>query len=538
MHSRVVLEQMLPEAAEYLSKIRLRVLDSSSKVLITGDLNSGKSTMINAILQMDILPTDQQPCTQSFCEVIPSRDEGKNGKILAYVSTSLDGDGEEIGRDDLHRELQSESTSFQWFKIFIDASHDSASIHSNIAVSFIDSPGLNTDLFKTTSLFTQQRDIDVVVFVINASFHLTLSGREFLEQAAKEKVHVFFIVNRFDEIENPEKCQTLIMRQIKDILPETFRDSHSLIHFVSAKAYLEAGEQHSLVNGSAHSPTIETRAISLNDDSVKRASLHASFGAMKESLMNFVHLKRSLSKLAPAKTFATRLLQDLLELSAFNARRLASEARTIDAEIEACSPEVKQRTLHESVMLEGMSVVVETVSAQCYSTALHTARNFSDSVHKAIAMQRFHGVFRIRAFANSIFLLASEKYREMTACVEHEAMELVASGLADMRALTDGYGLLEPLSVGDGPILNLPDRMPVPRPSLLELIDPTAMLQSFGVLNATSLLSVAVGYQPLINLVWRLADHLGLSPVLMTATVFGGIGACRLTTVLDSLFCS
>jgi mitofusin len=44
-----------------------------------------------------------------------------------------------------------------------------------VDISLIDSPGLNIDGVKTMALFAQQEEIDVVVFVVNAANHFTLS---------------------------------------------------------------------------------------------------------------------------------------------------------------------------------------------------------------------------------------------------------------------------------------------------------------------------------------------------------------------------
>jgi mitofusin len=177
-------------------------MDNTLKVLITGDLNSGKSTLINAIFHHNILPTDQQPCTQSFCEVIPSDELFNVPKIKAYklVSFNSNDEGDYMSHEKMKEELQNEESYYKWFKILVSIPAYVNNNSNQMCVSFIDSPGLNTDLFKTTSLFNQQQDIDVVVFVVNASFHLTLSGKEFLEQAAKEKEKIFFVVNKFDEI--------------------------------------------------------------------------------------------------------------------------------------------------------------------------------------------------------------------------------------------------------------------------------------------------------------------------------------------------
>lgn len=53
----------------HLGDLRDRLRDGSSRILITGDLNAGKSTFVNALLGRDVAPVDQQPCTEIMCEI-------------------------------------------------------------------------------------------------------------------------------------------------------------------------------------------------------------------------------------------------------------------------------------------------------------------------------------------------------------------------------------------------------------------------------------------------------------------------------------
>jgi mitofusin len=69
-----LLDERLATSIAHIDKLRLRVEDTSSKVLVTGDLNAGKSTLVNAILRRQVMPVDQQPCTTAFCEVHGSDD--------------------------------------------------------------------------------------------------------------------------------------------------------------------------------------------------------------------------------------------------------------------------------------------------------------------------------------------------------------------------------------------------------------------------------------------------------------------------------
>ncbi len=56
----------VPEALGRLHRLRKRILDTHSRVLVAGDLNSGKSTLINGLLGRRLVPEDQQPCTAVF----------------------------------------------------------------------------------------------------------------------------------------------------------------------------------------------------------------------------------------------------------------------------------------------------------------------------------------------------------------------------------------------------------------------------------------------------------------------------------------
>jgi mitofusin len=64
-----LLDMCIGTSIGHIDKLRLHVQDTLSKVLITGDLNAGKSTFVNALLRCEVMPIDQQPCTTTFCKV-------------------------------------------------------------------------------------------------------------------------------------------------------------------------------------------------------------------------------------------------------------------------------------------------------------------------------------------------------------------------------------------------------------------------------------------------------------------------------------
>lgn len=522
----LIFENNLKNISNHLDKLKNRVLDNNSKVLITGDLNAGKSTIINALLQQNILPTDQQPCTQSFCELIPTKNKDLTGKIFGYESTIISENsiGIELEEEQLQFELQSENSKYNWFKIFISKSEYDEYEESEVTVSFIDSPGLNTDLFKTTSLFNQQRDIDVIVFVINAAFHLTLSGKDFLDTAAKEKEKIFFIVNKFDEIENPGKCKNVILKQIKEILPETFEDAPDLIHFTSAREYL-----HQVSMLQSNDEFIAVNDIKVNSDikqksKIEPATLQAEFEFMKTSLLNYIYLKRSQSKFSPVKTYTSRLLQDFLELSTFNICHITSELQVLDEKIQEFAPLISKKESESSVLNSALNEVVKKNAENCFVEVKNLAGEYSDEIPKIFSSHPFTSLWKIKSFINNISYRVSSRYLETLNDIEIVTNNYKKKGHGELVSISQKFGIAlnqqESTSTRE---FSLCSSAPIKHPSILELIGTYEVLGSIGSLNLTSIVGVVVGYQPLMSFFIRMTNRMKLNPVIVGTIFFGGI---------------
>ncbi|CAG8594973.1 13148_t:CDS:2 [Ambispora gerdemannii] len=316
-----LLNVQIGKTLNHLQNLSARIADKSSKVLVAGDLNAGKSTFVNALLRKGILPVDQQPCTTLFCEVLDARENGGREAVHGIKDIKAYNVNDPttytiIDFEHLERVVSDNTEGYALLKIYCQdnrLSHESLLHNGVVDIALIDCPGLNSDSLKTMAVFARQEEIDVIVFVVSAENHFTLSANQFLWNASNEKAYLFIVVNKFDEIKNKEKCRRMILEQIKQISPRTFEYHDDLVHFVSSNA----------INVDGNPP--HTNRIPEVDH-------------LEESLRTFVLKKRSKSKLAPAGHYLHNLLYDIGVLAEFNRELAAKEYEQLTRELEEGEP--------------------------------------------------------------------------------------------------------------------------------------------------------------------------------------------------------
>ncbi|KAK4186830.1 hypothetical protein QBC35DRAFT_253333 [Podospora australis] len=336
-----LMDEKIGSSVTHLRSLLNRMEDTSSKILVTGDLNAGKSTFCNALVRRKVLPADEMPCTNIFTEVLDSSINGGVEEVHAVhrdaVYNRRDRSTYDIlPLDDLEtlvvppppEEEQPPEVGHAKYaqcKVYIkDARPKEESLLHNgiIDIALIDSPGLNTDTTKTTAIFARQEEIDVVVFLVSAMNQFTQTSTQFIRAAAAEKDYLFVVVNRFDAIRNKERCRKIILDKIESLSPATFKEADDLVHFVSAACVPIEGEDDPRVH-----PTKE-----LTDE----------FAALEDSLKRFVLGRRARSKLAPARTYMINILKDIEVLGAVNADAARAELEKSTNELGDLDPRLEQ----------------------------------------------------------------------------------------------------------------------------------------------------------------------------------------------------
>ncbi|KAK4700542.1 hypothetical protein P7C70_g5705, partial [Phenoliferia sp. Uapishka_3] len=390
-----LLSRRLTTSLTHLSSLRTRVVDTSSRILVTGDLNAGKSTLVNALLRRDVMPSDQQPCTTVFCEVLDAASYNSSIEEIHAIRDMEKYDPTDFSTfdrfplEEVNEVQDSPPDTYQILKAYVtdarapllDTSPNPSFIKNDlVSLSLIDAPGLNRDTLSTTALFARQSEIDVIVFVVSAENHFTLSAKEFLWNASREKAYVFIVVNKWAGIKDKKRCMRVVGEQIKQLSPATWDARAELVHFVDAAEAVDAEE------------TVGEKA---EDEET------SSFDHLEQSLRSFVLLKRSRSKLAPAKHYLLNLLADLSTLASGNVIVASAELKEALAQLALVKPIHERLSAQRDNVEENVDKVEESVVDKVKTAAWTRLERAMGYVSEGLVVPPTEADATRRSFANT-----------------------------------------------------------------------------------------------------------------------------------------
>ena len=461
-----LLDGRINQSIRHLLRLRDRIADTSSKVLVTGDLNAGKSTFCNALLRRKVLPEDQQPCTSIFCEVLDAKENGNLEEAHAVRKDVTYNRNDESTYDayplqDLEK-IVTDNQNYTQCKVYVkDIRTIDESLLNNgvVDISIIDAPGLNSDSLKTTAVFARQEEIDVVVFVVSAANHFTLSAKEFIWNAAHEKAYIFIVVNGFDNIRDKDRCQRMILEQVANLSPRTFKESSELVHFVSSNAIPVApaigpgppgGDGGGGGSGSSSSPSNDFPSP---DDDGETLGKHGEPGSppkknkgkereklqdfedLEGSLRRFVLEKRARSKLAPAKTYLLNILADLNLLATVNRDVAQSEFDRVSQELEEIEPAFEKSKKARTEVSEDVDKKIEETCSIIYNNTRTIINNAISQVAAADLGVPYPGFMSAFQYAEDIKQAMLHEISQAVTLCEEEAKDKTIGSFNAIKSL-------------------------------------------------------------------------------------------------------
>jgi mitofusin len=410
-----LLDGKISQSIKHLLSLRDRIEDTSSKVLVTGDLNAGKSTFCNALLRRKVLPEDQQPCTSIFCEVLDARENGGIEEVHAVHKDVQYNRNDESTYDVFPlAELENiviDNTKYMQCKVYVKdvRSIDESLLNNGVVdIALIDAPGLNSDSLKTTAVFARQEEIDVVVFVVSAANHFTLSAKEFILNAAHEKAYIFMVVNGFDQIRDKQRCERMILDQVGKLSPRTYKEAAELVHFVSSNAIPVAppgalsgsGSGGGGDGGDPHDDDDDSKDKGKGKGKEKEKI--QDFENLEGALRRFVLEKRSRSKLAPARTYLLNLLADLNSLASVNRDVAQSELKRVTNELAELEPAYENGKKQKTELAEGVNKAIDDSCDDVYNHTRTTLTDTISRVSEADLGVEYPGIFAAFQYAEDL----------------------------------------------------------------------------------------------------------------------------------------
>jgi GTPase SAR1 family protein len=450
-----LLDGQINNSVRHLFSLRDRIEDTSSKVLITGDLNAGKSTFCNALLRRKVLPEDQQPCTSIFCEVLDCRENGGIEEVHA-IPNGMDYNRHDestyavFGLEQLE-DIVIDNEKWSQCKVYIKdvRSVDQSLLNNGVVdIALIDAPGLNNDSLKTTAVFARQEEIDVVVFVVSAANHFTLSAKEFIFNAAREKAYMFMVVNGYDNIRDKKRCQEMILKQVNHLSPATFKESSELVHFVSSNAIPVApaggpdgpggsgSGSGSSSGGPSGDPSHDDEPSDKKDKGKgKEQEKIDDFNELEASLRRFVLEKRARSKLAPAKTYLLNVLGDLESLAGVNKDVAQNELDRVTRELKELEPVYEKSKKARSEAGEGVDFTIDETASDIYKASRDTINNTIARVGEQNLGVEYPGLFSVYQYADELKTAMLEQITRSVHDCEEAARDHTAKGVGGIKNL-------------------------------------------------------------------------------------------------------
>lgn len=182
------------------------VLEDNFKVLVIGQFNGGKSTLINALLREDVLPADPRPYTAIISEV---KWGDKRKAMLHFKKNGTAKPPQEVNVEDLdnHLAVNYEQWHADAGKQIRESPYDKVELFWPLelcrhGVEIIDSPGLNANEVHQKITMDYLGTVDAVLFILScealASKYEMDIVTNILQPAGYEDI--FFICNRINQI--------------------------------------------------------------------------------------------------------------------------------------------------------------------------------------------------------------------------------------------------------------------------------------------------------------------------------------------------
>jgi len=203
------------EQKKMLKELTRDMKSSYVTLVVVGEFNRGKSTLVNALIGMDLLPMDITPTTATINVI-------HTGSVPCITACFSDGSKEKmpIEKEMLSKFVVDDAFDPNTVK-YIDVTLESKRLPDGLYI--VDTPGVN-DLNNHRAEITYRflPNADAVLFLIDATAPVSKSEAKFIEESIKGQGinDVIFIAGHYDDVdleENPD-CLKQIAGRVSSMM--------------------------------------------------------------------------------------------------------------------------------------------------------------------------------------------------------------------------------------------------------------------------------------------------------------------------------
>ena len=181
-------------------------------VVVVGEMNRGKSMLLNAMMHKQLLTMDVLECTATVNFLRYPKAEREQASGYVEVHFTDERPPEKVPVDKL-ADYTSRLSALGSDKVADSVHHVDAFVESRFLadnVLLVDTPGTNTTTHNHIRITNDQIDrSNAAIFLFGAETQMTRSDREFLEGVEEAVARLFFVVNKIDSVDRSEVSRVL-----------------------------------------------------------------------------------------------------------------------------------------------------------------------------------------------------------------------------------------------------------------------------------------------------------------------------------------
>ena len=206
-----------------------KVREEEFVVVVVGEMNRGKSMLLNAMMHRRLLPMDVLECTATVNFLRYPNLEAGQASDQAHVYFTDGRPAEQVSVEKLPDYTSRLSTDGKDM-VANSVDHVDAFVESPFLreqVLLVDTPGANTTTANHIRITHEQIDrSNAAIFLLNAETQVTRSDREFLGVVEDAVARLFFVVNKIDRV--PESQITRVLDDVEQKVKNAVSDGSKL----------------------------------------------------------------------------------------------------------------------------------------------------------------------------------------------------------------------------------------------------------------------------------------------------------------------